>query len=46
MWIKNKKSGIIWKIEDKEMIERLLNDKDYVESRKSTAEKKETKKES
>lgn len=44
MWIKNKKTGLIWEVTNKSMIDRLMKDSDYVESRKSTAkESKEAK---
>ena len=31
MWIKNKKTGVAWKIEDKNRIEYLLKNPDYEE---------------
>lgn len=40
MWIKNKKTEVIWEIVDKAQITKLLNSGDYVESRKVVAEKK------
>lgn len=45
MWIKNKKTGVLWEINDKAHQEALLRDPDYIESRKSEAKKKEAKKE-
>ena len=45
MWIKNKKTGIIWEVVNQDMITRLLRNKDYIESRKSTAKKETEKKE-
>lgn len=43
MWIKNKKTGLTWEITNKSQIKRLLSNANYLESRKSTAEKKEKK---
>lgn len=45
MWIKNKTTGLTWEIVNKSQIDQLLKDANYVESRKSTAEKKTDKKE-
>jgi len=40
MWIKNKKTGLVWEITNESQKNTLLRDPDYVESRKVTAEKK------
>lgn len=40
MWIKNKKTGLVWEITNKSQIDSLLRDPDYIESRKAEAEKK------
>lgn len=39
MWIKNKKTGLIWEIVDKSHIEKLLKDPNYQESRRAEAKK-------
>ena len=40
MWIKNKTTGLIWEIVEKNKIEKLLKDSNFVESRKAEAKPK------
>jgi hypothetical protein len=40
MWIKNKKTGLVWEITSESQKNSLLRNPDFVESRKVVAEKK------